>query len=324
MLLPSRLVSLRWCLGERTVFIAIRPRSKAPVRRNWQHITFEDTQTAEYQAQFQADLRKGCGIGVLFGPASGDLVGLDIDRDDEVARFLSLNPRFEETFRTKGNRGCTFWFRMIGPYPAKRLLCKNKVAEWRGGGGCQSVVRGIHPSTGQPYQILIMRFVITLRLEEIIWPQDWGMDIGQQRIELPCSSSTSPIVLPEPSRLEKRVLAYIATADPAVMREHGHDRALQVATVLVWGYALEPEAAWPYLRVYNEKCVPPWRPHEYEDLKRKLYEALKYPHPKPYGYLLQEGLTQRAADQFRAQARARLDAWADREAAIRASRRRRS
>jgi len=316
MFLPSRLVSL---LGQRTVFIAVRPYSKAPVRRNWQRITFEDTQTAEYRSQFKTDLHNGCGIGVVFGPASDNLVGLDIDRDAEVLHFLLLNPRFEETFRTKGNRGCTLWFRMLGPYPAKRVLCKGKVAEWRGGGGCQSVVQGIHPDTGQPYQILVMRLVIKLRLDEIIWPADWGMDLREQKADQ-SFSSVSSIVLPEPRRLEKRILAYIATADPAVMGEHGHIRALEVATALVHGYALEPERAWPYLLVYNQKCLPPWQEHEYADLKRKLYEAQKYPHPKPRGYLLQEDLTQRAADQYRAEARARFDAIADREAAIVASR----
>jgi len=168
-----------------------------------------------------------------------------------------------------------------------------------------------------------MRPVIAIRLEEIVWPEDWGMDLRKQRIEAP-SPSPVPIVLPDSSRLQKRILAYIARADPAIMGEHGHIPALELATALVHGYALEPETAWPYLLVYNEKCVPPWQEHEYPDLKRKLYEALKNPHPKPRGYLLQEGLTRAAADQYRAEGRARLDAWGDREAAIAASRRRRS
>jgi hypothetical protein len=171
-------------------------------------------------------------------------------------------------------------------------------------------------------QIILMRPVIELRLDEIIWPEDWGMDLRKQRTELP-SPSPAPIVLPDSSRLQKRILAYLSTADPAVMGEHGHIRALEVATALVHGYALDPERAWPYLLEYNQKCLPPWQPHEHPDLKRKLYEALKYPHPKPRGYLLQDDLTQYVADQYRTEARARLDALADREAAIAASRRRR-
>jgi hypothetical protein len=44
--------------------------------------------------------------------------------------------------------------------------------EWRGGGGQQSVIWGLHPEKMR-YRFLVEAPVIEVRFEEIIWPAHW-------------------------------------------------------------------------------------------------------------------------------------------------------
>jgi hypothetical protein len=84
-------------------------------------------------------------------------------------------------------------------------------------------------------------------------------------------------------RVEKRIRAYIERLDPAVAGQRGHDTTFHVACVLVNGWGLSPEQAWPFALEYNARCMPPWSER---DLKRKLQQALAKPGDKPRGYLL--------------------------------------
>jgi hypothetical protein len=90
------------------------------------------------------------------------------------------------------------------------------------------------------------------------------------------SSSTKGDVL-------SRARAYIATIPGAVAGQRGHDRTFYAANRLVRGFALDPDAAYPLLAEWNQKCDPPWS--EY-DLRRKLEEAARQPGPR--GFKLNE------------------------------------
>lgn len=86
--------------------------------------------------------------------------------------------------------------------------------------------------------------------------------------------------------LQERISRYIGCLDPAVAGQHGHDTAFRAACVLVHGFGLSEEQAWPFALEYNARCAPPWSQHE---LKHKLRSALTHPgHTRPRGYLLQD------------------------------------
>jgi hypothetical protein len=139
--------------GERTVFLPVREKSKVPVSQGWQETTFEDTQTVKYKA-----LLVNCAnLGVLQGAPSCDLVSIDFDDDQYYEIFLSLNPWAGNTLQTRGNRGRNVWLRMRGDYPHRVVRLSETgekgVGEWRGG-GCQTVVDGIHENGTSRYSII--------------------------------------------------------------------------------------------------------------------------------------------------------------------------
>jgi bifunctional DNA primase/polymerase-like protein len=287
-----------WTLGENTVLLVIPfsddpKHAKKPKSRYWQKTTLRKSRTPHYQRELVDAIARGDLIGALLGRPSGGLATIDLDRDDLIPPFLRFNPWTRETLQTRGARGCQIWVRIRGEYPA--VIChgkKEKQVEWRANG--QSIVYGIHPN-GKPYERINDRLVVTINFSEIKWPPEWGMSF--EPVRPPASvvkhdfGPTTPGVLTR--RLEKRILAYIAKAEPAIMGQNGENQALKVATALVWGYSLEKRIAWRFMLLWNEKCIPPWNDNDPREgfklarLERKLDEALRLPHPKSRGYLLE-------------------------------------
>jgi hypothetical protein len=148
------------------VLIHIPKGEKGPKHKGWQETTLLATQYPTYQKQ----LRAFSNTGVLLGPPSGSLIAIDFDVEEDVTLFLEDNPAFRNTLRTKGARGCQFWAYIRGNYPERCVKVEDR-GEWRGGGGCQSVIRGIHP-TGCSYTWLVDADPITITFAEIILP-DW-------------------------------------------------------------------------------------------------------------------------------------------------------
>jgi hypothetical protein len=108
---------------------------------------------------------------------------IDIDTDKEIEAFFKANPQLAGALRTRGANGCQIWARTVGPYPARKVGSKLKIpgakpgsqksaVEWRGGGGQQSVIWGLHPEKMR-YRFLVEAPVIEVRFEEIIWPAHW-------------------------------------------------------------------------------------------------------------------------------------------------------
>lgn len=78
----------------------------------------------------------------------------------------------------------------------------------------------------------------------------------------------------------------MAQVAPAVAGQRGHSATFRAVCVLVHGFALSTEEAWPFALDYNSRCMPPWSER---DLKRKLNEAVTHPkHDRPRGYLLND------------------------------------
>jgi hypothetical protein len=159
------------------VLLPIRHGEKKPTQTDWQLATLADM-TPENLAVL--DYRHN--IGVLLGTASAGLCTIDVDADDYIEPFLSLNPNLETTLRTKSRRGCNFWVRVKGKFPALHGITHRtktdsdgkplKVGEWRADGG-QTVIWGTHPS-GCKYRRVVRSKPVELEFSEIHWPPDWA------------------------------------------------------------------------------------------------------------------------------------------------------
>lgn len=292
---PEGLGKLRSLVGEQAVLLPLELGSKAPKENGWQKRTFEQTQESSYQKRLLEAIRRGGNIGVVLGPASGNLCTIDIDTDDEIEAFLALNPPLANSLRTRGANGCQIWVKIVGKYPARRVNSKLKIpgtdnkksaAEWRGGGGHQSVIQGQHPDDGIFYRFMVEELAIEIAFDEIIWPERWGMSFDDGAH--PCNGGTRDEETVEltPERRE-RVLRYLDTVDIAVSGQGGSDPTYRFANVLVWGFALSIEQARPFMLIYSAKCKPPW---SMEEIEHKLADALKADHHggKPRGHLWDE------------------------------------
>ena len=159
--------------GPGVVFLPIPKGQKGPRLAGWQKLTFEASQTPEYQGCLAA----AENVGALLGPVSSDLVDIDLDSDAAVKAFFALNSDLlNQTLQTIGSRGRHFFFKLKGPYPQK--ICRleqpgeEHVGEWRGGGGAQTVVLGTHPS-GVLYRIVNAVPIREIEFGAIQWPPEW-------------------------------------------------------------------------------------------------------------------------------------------------------
>lgn len=191
-------------LGEDVVLLPVPLGKKGPLVKNWQKVSFAQTQTSEYQSQLASG-----NIGVLLGESSGGLCAIDIDDDQDVEPFLDLNPELQDTLITKGARGVQVWIRCaenlkyqsigLESYPKTYAIrfkpgVRDKISstnpndrhpgpfgEWRSTGG-QSIVYGKHPS-GNDYTFYNKAPVKSYLFQSIRWPdsveQQWKKEIGQ-------------------------------------------------------------------------------------------------------------------------------------------------
>jgi hypothetical protein len=272
-------------LGPRAVLLPIPLGTKIPDWKGWQQTTFEQTQTPEYRARLIEALRRGGNLGVLLGEG---LISIDVDDDAGVDEFLALNSELTGTLQSKGCRGRNIWLHMDGEYPHQvyklKTADRKPWGEWRGGGGCQTVIFGQHPN-GTPDNII--RYVCVSKkptmqgqFQDIVWPAGlvlpWLKKATHSEV-----TATPPTQVS--SELHERILAYVARADPAIEGNGGDQQTFKVACSLVNGWALTAEQALPYLEGYNAKCEPPWTEKE---LRHKLAKAETAPHEKPRGHLI--------------------------------------
>jgi hypothetical protein len=101
------------------------------------------------------------------------------------------------------------------------------------------------------------------------------------------SHATHHAALPVYSRVAgvdavSRAAAYVAKIPGAVSGQNGHDRTFHVACVLVKGFGLSRDEAWPIITTWNATCEPPWTDRE---LQHKLRSAESVEGQE--GYLLQ-------------------------------------
>jgi hypothetical protein len=253
--------------GPNTIFLSIIPGEKRPRNKGWQNITLEQSREPAYLEELARS-----SIGVKFGPDSGNLAGLDLDNDRAVSIFLAVWPAAANTLQTRGQRGRTFFFRMIGDYPSRIYKIKSAdtgepMGEWRGGGGAQTVVGGRHPS-GCFYQVPVDKPIMEVKFNDIPWPVEFLLPWLKAE---PAEAQYIFGGTESQDDLNRRILSYLAAIPGAISGNGGHNQTFKVALALVNRFALSPDAALPYLHVYNdERCVPPWTEKE---LLHKLADA---------------------------------------------------
>jgi putative DNA primase/helicase len=72
--------------------------------------------------------------------------------------------------------------------------------------------------------------------------------------------------------LNERITKYLATCEPAISGQRGHDVTLRVACAIGPGFGLTEDETYRYLCQWNATCQPPW---DEKDLRRKVSEAFK-------------------------------------------------
>jgi hypothetical protein len=84
--------------------------------------------------------------------------------------------------------------------------------------------------------------------------------------------------------IPRRADAYLSRIPGAVSKQGGHNQTFRAACVLVLGFGLTPDEAYPLLANWNLTCVPPWSDR---DLWHKLHDANKRDGRR--GFLLESG-----------------------------------
>jgi KaiC/GvpD/RAD55 family RecA-like ATPase len=111
-------------------------------------------------------------------------------------------------------------------------------------------------------------------------PDEWLRMPLQERNPKPVAP-----VLPinDPTRIERRAIAYIAKMDPAIEGSGGHGATWRVAVELARGFGLDEHTTMRILSSeYNPRCVPPWSQKE---LEHKAHDA-SHKSKAEFGYRL--------------------------------------
>lgn len=83
--------------------------------------------------------------------------------------------------------------------------------------------------------------------------------------------------------IHERVCRYMVSVPPAISGHGGHNQTFSLACALYNGFGLDESQVLEYLRLYNEKCQPPWSESE---LIHKARSAANATHSKERGHLI--------------------------------------
>ncbi|HWI56902.1 MAG TPA: DUF5906 domain-containing protein, partial [Bacillota bacterium] len=164
-------------LGLRAFQVPCKHGTKVPLL-TYTERTWEQTQSAAYRAVFELG---PVNIAVYLGKASDGLCALDFDADEDLEAFLAVNPKLAGTLRSRGSRGGMVWVRIEGDYP-ESCNPAHKHFEWRADRRL-STIYGRHPK-GMDYTLVVDASPVTLRFEEIVWPEGWDLPWLKSAAEL--------------------------------------------------------------------------------------------------------------------------------------------
>jgi hypothetical protein len=133
--------------------------------------------------------RDGAGLGVLTGPASGDLIGIDIDTDDPdtTTALLSILPPTE--IKKTGARGETRFYRGPGIKSGSWRIDGKTVVEIIGAGRQTLLPPTLHPNGDcyrwlgpetledlEPRELPALPVDIAVRIDEVLEPFGYQVD----------------------------------------------------------------------------------------------------------------------------------------------------
>ncbi len=245
--------------------IPIDSRTGDPAKSN-DPATWSDFQTATDAA----DRLKLSGIGYVFSDDDG-MVGIDLDEciDDrgKIAEWaLVILSRFDSYAEiSPSGRGLKLW--CIGEIDKGRKHIISKRDSGKSPGIEMYSSGRYFTVTGDRWEGLQDSTIKSCQRD-----LDW-----LQAKYWPATPQPEPVI-PVPHfstngvSLQERAARYLAKIPPAVSGQHGHDRTFHAACVVVLGFGLSPDDAWPVIAEWNQSCEPPWNE---ADLRRKLDEANK-------------------------------------------------
>ena len=232
-------------------------------------------------------------IGLACGKESGVyVVDVDVSASGDVNGYDSLKefPELPKTVKQDTPRGGFHAFYETSDAPANRNSYRPGI-DIRGDGYYVVLAPSLHPNGGRycwspnlaPGQHIIEEYPAYMRpVKRVPWVSD-GPAL-QKPQSAPHSSFNSS------SGLLDRAKKYLATCEPAVQGNAGHDKLLWAATSMVRGFKLPESVAYDLLtREYNPICVPPWNlsdAKDEKDFRRKISEASRLPLQKQDGWLL--------------------------------------
>jgi len=131
----------------------------------------------------------------------------------------------------------------------------------RGHGGFIVVPPSMHPKTGNRYRWL----------GEVLPPVKLPRFVPAWVYRRKRRPATPAIVADCQEQLHRRVAAYVATIEPAVSGQGGHNKTFYAACKIADLVQRDPALTWHFLQVYNGRCQPPWSEAE---LRHKWHDAL--------------------------------------------------
>lgn len=228
------------------------------------------------------DVWPEANIGIKTGAESGFIM-IGPDGEDGVKQLAEIEMQHGEflpqtPMAISGGGGRHYLFQHPGVRVPNRANFKGTKIDVRGDGGLFVAAPSTHKS-GNRYSWESAPWDC-----EIATAPDWLIEWLEEK---PKENLPRPNPVPIKTissfgmSIEERARRLLRKRGPAVSRSRGHDHTFGCACLLVLGYNLTPDEAYPLLAEWNESCQPPWSEKE---LRHKLEDADKQPGER--GYLL--------------------------------------
>jgi P4 family phage/plasmid primase-like protien len=260
--------------------IPVPYRSKAPVLDAWQNLRLTAETLGDY---FNG---RPQNIGVLLGEPSGWLIDVDLDHPYAVEERENFLPATGLMFGRTSKPLSHLLYQATAPVAThqRKLPGVGMIVELRSTGGQTVFPPSVHEK-GESIEWHTYGEPLLIAPEELRACVDALADRVTQRLGIdpttvPAKTTTGKAAPPD---VTDRAARYIAKIPGAISGQGGHDQTFHVACVLVLGFALTPDQAYPLLVEYNEKCQPPWSDKE---LRHKLDDANRQGGPR--GHLLDD------------------------------------
>jgi len=261
--------------------------TKVPYQVNGRHAKTNDPATWSSFEAALAVVDRFDGLGFVFS-AEDPFFGLDLDgcrnpETGELAEWAACLLNEFKTYAELSPSGTGVKLFGVGSVPGgtgrKKELTDEPIVTAEKRPGIEAYDRGRYFAftgerfNGAPLEVRDCQAALN-SICDIYWP------VTQQ----PTRSAPSVPLANVYSDAAERASKYLQRVPPAISGQGGHNRTYRVACVLVLGFNLSPEAAFPVLSQWNAACEPPWSDKE---LWHKLFDADKLTGPR--GWLLESG-----------------------------------